>query len=240
MRLPRTIKPCPILEAIVEVRFEPDIPEEAVFGIVYQSFKKDYNHVQVENLPILQVPEAVLRKDPNLKYKPHYRLQRNGLILGLGPRVWSLSNASGYLGWAKYSEALLDTIDRISSASIMKAPLRFGLRYINAFDDDIFDNITLKVSHDDGPFSCDQLAIRAQVPTGDFTTTLQISNRASFKSNGGQNVGSVIDLDIWTESEVEKLLTGPREFIEKSHAEEKKLFFSLLTEEFLASLNPEY
>ena len=35
IRLPEKINPCPILEAIVEIRFDSKVPHEAIFGIIY-------------------------------------------------------------------------------------------------------------------------------------------------------------------------------------------------------------
>ncbi len=238
MPLPLSISPCPILEAIVEIRFDPSIPAEAVFGVMYQSFKADFG--DYERLPILQLPDAVLQNDPDLRFKPHYRLVKEGLTLGIGPRVWSLSNTGDYIGWTKFSENLIAAIGKTVEAGFMEKPIRFGLRYINVFDDDIFEKITLSVDHDTKPFTCEQLAIRAQVAAENFTTTLQISNRATFKSAEGERVGSIIDLDTWTESGLQKLLDGPAEFIGVAHQEEKQLFFSLLSDELLKSLSPIY
>jgi uncharacterized protein (TIGR04255 family) len=69
IQLPKKISPCPITEAIVELRFESDIPNDAVFGIVYQDFKTDYP--VLEDLPILQLPESIRKQDKALHYKPY-------------------------------------------------------------------------------------------------------------------------------------------------------------------------
>ena len=42
MQIPKKITPCPILEAIVEIRFEPEEPDDAIFGIIYNKFKKRF------------------------------------------------------------------------------------------------------------------------------------------------------------------------------------------------------
>ena len=70
MQIPKKITPCPILEAIVEIRFEPEEPDDAIFGIIYNQFKKSFP--EIEKLPILQIPDQFRSKDPNLIYKPHY------------------------------------------------------------------------------------------------------------------------------------------------------------------------
>jgi uncharacterized protein (TIGR04255 family) len=55
--------------------------------------------------------------------------------------------------------------------------------------------------------------------------------------------GSLIDIDTNLEPFPESAKTNFDEFIdiiERAHEEEKKLFFSLLEDDYLKSLNPEY
>ena len=68
MSLPRNIERCPIIDALVEIRFETALNPNAVFGLIYGALMNDYPG-KVENLPILQVPEAVRKNDPALKFK---------------------------------------------------------------------------------------------------------------------------------------------------------------------------
>ena len=63
-KLPFSIDPCPILEAIFEIRFESSFPGDAIFGIVYNEFKDEFQ--EVEQLPVLQLP-AAMRDQPQLE-----------------------------------------------------------------------------------------------------------------------------------------------------------------------------
>ena len=83
MKLPKKITPCPIVEAIVEVRFESDIPEDAIFGVIYSKFKEEYS--DLEKTALLQLPEQIRSKDPSLKFKPYYKLRNENFILQIGP-----------------------------------------------------------------------------------------------------------------------------------------------------------
>lgn len=51
MELPKKIDPCPIVDAIIEIRFSTNIHPSAVFGVIYNEFKDKYP--TVEKLPIL-------------------------------------------------------------------------------------------------------------------------------------------------------------------------------------------
>jgi uncharacterized protein (TIGR04255 family) len=72
MEIPIKISPSPIVDSILELRFTTSLHHDAIFGIVYSAFKADYQ--KHESLPILQLPEPVRKTDPNLKFKPYYRL----------------------------------------------------------------------------------------------------------------------------------------------------------------------
>ena len=41
MKIPKRINPCPIIEAIVEIRFEANIPPDAVFGVIYNEYPEE-------------------------------------------------------------------------------------------------------------------------------------------------------------------------------------------------------
>ena len=51
MRLSKEISPCPIIDAILEIRFIPNIHPNAVFGLIYNTLRNDFPNV--ENLPII-------------------------------------------------------------------------------------------------------------------------------------------------------------------------------------------
>ena len=70
MAAPKKITPCPIIESVVEIRFDSAIPAEAIFGVVYNAFNDIFPNKPI-NLPILQIPEQIRNSDPNLQYKPH-------------------------------------------------------------------------------------------------------------------------------------------------------------------------
>ncbi len=77
MTLPIKIDPCLIIDALVEIRFSTKIHPNAVFGLLCNALQTDFE--KVENLPILQLPDSVRSSDPNLQFKPHYRITSKDL-----------------------------------------------------------------------------------------------------------------------------------------------------------------
>ena len=72
----------------------------------------------------------------------------------------------------------------------------------------------------------------------EFFVNLQVANK-TFVSDFTE-IGSIIDIDTFIENENLTIPDIKSSFLERSHFEQKKLFFGILKKEFLASLNPEY
>lgn len=236
VRLPKKIDPCPILEAIVELRFDSTFPNDAIFGIIYKEFQDDYPNV--EQLPILQLPEIVRKKDPNLNYKPCYKLHKNKeFVFQVGAKMVSLAMLKPYTGWELFSKKLHDHIERIGSLNILKSYSRIGIRYINGFDCNVFEKINLSVDMDSQSLTHFDTSMRLDIPTGSFTSALNIVNNAQVTKANGVCKGSIIDIDTFQENPTGDI----NDLLEVGHVEEKKLFFTLLKQDFIKQeLNPEY
>ncbi|MGI0011225.1 MAG: TIGR04255 family protein [Nitrosopumilaceae archaeon] len=238
MRIPKRITPCPIIEAIVEIRFEPEMPADAVFGVLYNEFKSEYK--KVEKLPILQLPEFVRTQDPDLKIQPYYKLLRDNFILQIGPGVLSVVNVNQYIGWPVFSTRILDTLWRVNKLELVAKVTRLGIRYINFFESNIYENINLKFMLSDQPFIAEQITFRSTLTAGKFMANLHILNNGNITTNDVSKSGSLIDVDAYIQDEKEIDFSNIESLLEEGHLEEKQLFFRLLKEDFLQKFNPEY
>ncbi len=236
MTLPKKITPCPIIEALVEIRFIPKLPDEAVYGILYNELKGYYSNF--EKLPILQIPEEIRKKDPSFAFKPLYKMTSDNYSLSIGHRVATLGCNSSYKGWDDFFKRLETTVETIKSVGLTDKILRVGIRYINFFDLNIFDKINLNITKEDSQFTPEQLNIRAEVKSGRFTNTLQISDRVEIVKGNKVHKGSIIDIDTFIEDN--DLHADLITTIKEGHQKEKELFFGLLEKEYLDSLDPEY
>jgi len=235
MKLPKTITPCPIKDALLEIRFSTKMHPNAVFGLIYNALQHDFQN-KVESLPILQLPDALRAADPNFKYKPHYKISNNTNVVQIGPEVLSISSYPKYLGWETFSKKIISIIEKVEKIKIIDNVNRLGIRYVNFFETDIFNNINLKICIQDKNINYKNTVIRTEIGLGDFKSTLQIANNAYNLTTAG----SVIDIDTFKEGRLEDFFAQKEKIINAGHTEEKKLFFSLLKKDFLTSLNPEY
>jgi len=239
MKIPKKIDPCPIVEAIVEIRFDSNLPGDAIFGVIYNQFKEDYP--KFTKLPILQLPEAIRSRDPNLIFKPHYKIQKDNFLLQIGPKVFSIVNIGEYCGWDSFYENILKAFGTISQLNIVERVMRFGLRYVNVFEKfDIFKQSDFKAVLKDKPYEDVKADISIELPSGDYIHKFKIVNHATITVENKNIEGSVIDIDISYEKQTDMFFKNMNEIIETSHIEEKKIFFGLLKQSYIDSLNPIY
>ena len=235
MKLPKTITPCPIKDALLEIRFSTKMHPNAVFGLIYNALQNDFLN-KVESLPILQLPEALRAVDPNFRFKPHYKISNDTIVVQIGPDVLSISSFPEYIGWETFSKKINSILDKVEKIKIIDNVNRLGIRYVNFFESDIFTNINVKICIQEKNINYKNTVIRSEIEHKDFKSTLQIANNA-FNQN---TAGSVIDIDTFKENGLEDFFKQKEIIISDGHNKEKELFFSLLTEKFLTSLNPEY
>lgn len=239
MDIPTKITPCPIVEAIAELRFVTNLPDDAVFGVIYNKFHNEFEGP--EKLPVLQLPEAIRSQDPNLIYMPYYKLHKSNYIMQVGPKVFSLANAKEYVGWDTFSVEINKMFKKLSGLKIINKIERFGLRYINFFADiNIYEKSMLQIQLENKNLSKNDNNLTIVMKTGDFASKLIMVNNARVKLEISDKTteGSIIDIDVSSERKIK--FENINELIENAHKEEKKLFFSLLNPAFLKTFNPEY
>ncbi len=234
MVLPKKITPCPVIDALVEIRFIPNTHPNAVFGLIYSALQNSFPNV--ENLPILQIPEPLRNIDPNLKYKPHYKISNTEYVVQIGSDVISISSYPNYSSWSSFYNKIIDVLNSIEKSSVIKTVLRVGIRYINFFENDIYNKINLNISINNSTIDYKSTVFRTEIIKSDFVNTLQVANNI----NNMDRIGSLIDIDTSTMTNLDKFFTEKDKILNKGHQYEKEIFFSLLKNDFLNSLNPEY
>jgi uncharacterized protein (TIGR04255 family) len=235
-KLPLSINPCPIIEAIFEIRFESSFPGDAIFGIVFNQFKDEFQ--DVEQLPILQLPAAIRAQDPKLKFTPHYKIKKDNFIIQIGPNVFSLANIKEYCGWEIFSKKIYDTYKKLSALNLIQKQLRTALRYINMLPDiNIFEKTNLGIQINDEKLGENQINLTTEIPYEHGSSNLKLINFAEAIFEKQPIKGSIVDIDTHVQHDK---FENFQEAVEFAHTAEKKLFFRLLEKEFLKTLNPIY
>lgn len=238
MRLPKKISPEPIVEAVIELRFTPAVPSDAVFGVLYNSLKDYYG--KLESLPILQLPEALRIKDPNLIYRPTHKLSNSNFVLQLGPKVIVLSNINEYAGWEAFFVKINELINILKKSKVISESELLILRYIDFFEKNIYDNLNLQITLSGSPLISLSKNINAEIQDNNYIHILKIANKAVIDMGHKKLIGSVIDIS--TQLNLNNILffANQNGILNEMHNKQKELFFKLLKEDFISSLNPEY
>lgn len=239
MELPKRLGNPPVKEAVIEIRFESEIPEEAVFGIVWSRLNKLFDNT--EECPILQIPKNLRDADPNLKFVPQYKFTCENSTCQLNPRAVGIS-MNKYSDWSDFYNEAMKVVEAVHDV-LFKKIIRMGVRYINLFDFDIFssDKLLLNVkigAHED---CSENIITRAVFCQDDIKTTVICQNNANvLLKDKPKFTGSILDIDSFFETEFfpenhkkigEKLIS--------IHKVLKKEFFTILSEDYIKQLQPE-
>lgn len=237
MSLPKLIEPCPIQEVTAAVLFDSVVPPEAILGVVYQAVGKEFGTVEV--LPFGLMPSSVRDADPNLRIQPTHKLSSKEYSVLLGPHVVGVTKSGTYPGWSTFFPAAMKTLEAIGSTHIIGTVNRFGLRYVTFFDGDVLGRLTLDISIAGEPAVGKQTALKTLISGTGYSSLLQIANGAALRGDM-KNLGTVIDIECFQEGGSPFAADGLARFLNEAHISEKTLFFKLLKDDFLKTLNPRY
>ena len=239
MRIPKKISPDPIIEAVVEIRFDSAVPPDTILGMVFPHVKDLFSNFK--KLPAAQFPDDLRNSNPQLRYMPYYESVSGPYQLNIGPNVLSLVNAHKYVGWDdNFFPFLEDICSRIEKSGVVKKYLRIGLRYIDFFEKDIFDDITLSILHNGEPIKARQTTVSTISEEDSILTRVLIQNNTTVSVDNRQAKGSIIDTDTcWQPVDgiaSEQVLA----VISNIHKRSLATFFDLLKDDFISTLKPEY
>lgn len=241
MPLPTSIENCPLVDALIEIRFEPKVFKEAVFGLIYQQINSDFPDTP-QSLPILQLPEPLRAMDPNLKFKPYYRLENKQFVVQIGPDVMTVSSRMPYVGWGhlkSYAENVFSKIFAIPN--FISTVSRLGIRYISVFETNVIDKINVRINFSNPEVQTINSQIRVEIPEDNFISILQVISEGTFNIPGIiERNGTIVDIDTCRMYGDNAFIENFSGELEKAHKIEKTMFFSLLEAEFLNSLKPIY
>ncbi len=239
MKRPVKITPDPIIDAVVELRFDSSVPADAILGMLFSQVKSKYK--DFKKLPIAGFPEEIRARDPKLRYNPYYQCLVQSYRLNIGPRVISLANTGSYVGWEKsYFPELKDLLIHLEQSGIVDRFTRLGIRYINFFELNIFDKINLEVNLDKKPLNALQQTFNALFTNEEFWTRVQVVNNINATVEKVEKTGSIIDTDTYIENQEGFFFKDVEAMMNQCHEHSVNFFFDLLQQEFIDTLHPEY
>ncbi|HKL23300.1 MAG TPA: TIGR04255 family protein [Candidatus Nanoarchaeia archaeon] len=240
MKLPKKIKNSPINEVLLEIRFKSAYPPSAVFGVIYPKIKEQFPEKPIPH-PIMQLPEHIRLNDPAFRYAPYYKISKKNLVLNIGPDIISLVNQKEYSGWKDFSSSFYKTFEKIIDSQVIEDIHLVNLRYINVFQENIFQNIKLRILFGSDAIHNQPIDLKTVFYKGDFENYIRIGNSFDIEINDQIVKRSVFDINCKRKIENTKsFLNNPSVLIEQAHIEEKETFFKTLKPDYIKKLNPVY
>ena len=238
IKIPQKIN-SPILEAVFEVRYDCHYPGEALYGLLFDIFEK-FTKREDHALPILQMPPQIRSLDPNLKYQPYYRAFNDEFAFAIGPHSIIFSALKPYRGWTEWKYFFSPILNKIKEKNIIRSVERIGLRTFDLFNGNIFDKINAKLTIADRTINTSPTSFSTAFDQEEVHILLNLGNAANV--NGQPTKDSLIDIDCicWFNCEASVFFSSYKEVLNKAHLTNKQVFFGLIKQELLSSLNPEY
>ena len=245
MNVPKKLNPAPLLISAINIKFDSDVPTEAVFGILYQNIQNSLGTFKSSPTPIINIPLEIRENDDNLKFMPTYTLldEKKQYSLQIGGKIASIvyDKAYGieYGGWRDYFRSEIKKfIECIDKSKVIKKIINLEYQNIDFFqDEDIFKNINITIDY---PAKCVSKQLSFSETFEGMTNSVNINGSAQVIVNNENASGSTIDMKtVCADSDTEA--DNIKEILEKMHESNKKLFFSIIKEEYInAKFTPEY
>lgn len=245
--LPKKISNKNILSAIIEIKFSSNMPQEVIIGSLYSSSAIREHYRDPKATGVNQIPQHIRAKDQNLKHAILFNLDSKDdkFRIGCGNNIISLANINfAYNTWKDFIEEFQRILNIMNIFLTNKEVI--GVRYINAFPNNILDhfNMTLQVLDQNVSGNFINFLFESQID--DRLVRSIITNKANYSffdidNNKTQLVdnATVFDIDVILHDK-NKIGADLIKEISLSHNIVKKVFFGILKPEFVKNtLKPE-
>lgn len=228
-----------IKESIVELRYESEIPFEALIGIVYNEIDTDFVY---SSRPLIKESNQGLSisKDQqvNIQFGLRPVFYNQKIKVELQPNCIIFNCFNEYIGWDSYFEEIQKVLNSITkNYNFITRWTRVGVRYINEITDlKLSDCIKLTYSFNSSKFDSDTYIFKTEFKKDNSRIILNLTNNLEIKKSESIINFSLIDIDVICQIFENISLNELFSIIDKTHNEEKDSFFELLKEEFISKL----
>jgi uncharacterized protein (TIGR04255 family) len=165
-------------------------------------------------------------------------------VLAIGDRSVQFGSKGGYPGWEGFNDSVLQVLESLRQTGFAGNVERFSLKAINLFDGEAgaqLDVLNAKAELAGRRVPEFGFRMRAEFSEGADVGIVDIATNATLTMPAGdQRTGLLLDVDcVRTRGDSDFWASAARE-VDELHHFQKKLFFSLLTDQTLSGLGPVY
>lgn len=242
MQIPKKITPDRIRESLVQFTYGINIPFIPSIGYFHSLLSLVGYEFTSKNEDKSEDKQLISLEQVFINYTDKIKVQINP------NQTLTFNCAEEYIGWEIYYSKIHEIVEILFSKGLITGISRIGIRYISEFPGiNIYDNISLKYN-----FPLVEVKnnknVSFRIEEIDEDNDLKIINIHANKKleNGFLNVSesnslsSIIDVDIIKKdiqlSDCENVMAS----LINLHNKEKFVFFNILKDDFIKTLNPEY
>jgi uncharacterized protein (TIGR04255 family) len=246
MLLPKKITPDSIREAVVEIRYISNISPEVLIGMFYQAFDKTWYYT---NRPLQQpaVPSNVVQ-EMTIKIGSDSFLFNDKISIRLLPNSFVFTCLNNkYIGWEQYEAEITKALKIFDSTKRIKHWTRVGFRYISEYPHkDLRDCFNFSFTFGLPDVQSQSTAFRSEFEYKNSKVILNLNNKVPVMVQNPSTKQSQIiptsitDIDVITGNLKLTTIDELLNVIRDCHTKEKELYFGIIKDDFLKSLNPQY
>lgn len=233
----------PLVEVIWKIQFEPgETILSLIHGVLYSELRKKYQKLYLQRLPMADLPDSVVRFDPNLRDFPKYVILSEGsqLLWQVGMGIVTLNCRRSYVGWQVFKQEILNLCDILQENELVTFPASCSFRYVNLIEKHLnfeLSDVKLEVRLLDDKIQ-DRFQFRTEIDKPGKSIIFQCGSPVSLRVEDGVKTGLLIDIE--AKSVNIKDWGGVKTGLDTLHDAAKEFFFALITERGLEKFEPEY
>lgn len=236
-KIPKEIKPNPLISAGVEIRFKSNFLEKPSdrFNFFYKILNQDYPQFEnksggiiIEQADQLGIIECTFKNDIN--------------SISIGQGLILFENLKDYPLWEGYFEFIKSNLLLFEKQGFhFSAITRVGIRYISLLPN--ADNLKNATDYNSG-FEIDGFNLINEVVRNQYSDgkgqnlTVQVANGIKVNANAQDKTGLYIDIDASLVNLIQtKFDQDFFNIIDELHSKEKEVFTTILKDEYTSTLN---
>lgn len=244
--LPIKLAKEPLFDAIFELRFTSEMPASSILpGYLFSKLKGEK---KIERLPAADLPKQLRDADPNLQFAPMVRIHWNNFLILISDRSVALACKMPYQGWLVFKQAIIDIMNELKQADMIKTIQRYSLKYVDLIQSDKIDEqvsfINFDVKLGNHRLEKDNFQLRMEISRDNHIAAINIVSSATITTIEGETKsGVIVDIDVINnlgDFTQDRFMQTLAENLEHTHSINKELFFDCLKPETISMLEPIY
>jgi uncharacterized protein (TIGR04255 family) len=249
MKIPIQISPDRIKDAIVQTRYHSKVPFEVALGWFYKCIDDTYFYSnRPPGLKKNQINTLINEDNTQgiqIAFGHQYLFYNEKIKVELQPNTITFNCLNQYIGWELYFEEIKRFLGQILEAGVIEHFDRIGIRFISHYPAiDIRNCVKFSFTFGMPQVVSDTFGFNTSFEYEALRVILNLYNNIQVIDNHSNEIKplSIIDVDVIDERfEVKNnALLELYARIDNVHNKEKEVFFNILKEEFLQTLNPIY